>query len=80
MPKASFDHAAHKQAPCGDCHLAAKSNKSSDVLMPTIKECRDCHAGTEPVVGKVKSDCAMCHGYHMPDLHTGPKAAKAMKP
>lgn len=80
MPKAAFDHASHKQAPCGDCHLAAKSNKSSDVLMPTIKECRDCHVGTEPVVGKVKSDCAMCHGYHMPDLHAGPKAAKVMKP
>jgi hypothetical protein len=80
MPKAGFDHAAHRQAPCADCHLAAKSSKSSDVLMPTIKECRDCHGGTEPVVGKVKSDCAMCHGYHMPDLHTGAKPAKAMKP
>ncbi|WP_343731741.1 cytochrome c3 family protein [Duganella sp.] len=80
MPKASFDHAAHRQAPCGDCHMAARSGKSSDVLMPAIKECRDCHVGTEPVVGKVKSDCAMCHGYHMPDLHAGPKAAKVMKP
>lgn len=82
MPKASFDHASHRQAPCGDCHLAAKSGKASDVLMPTIKECRDCHVGSEPVVGKVKSDCAMCHGYHMPDLHTAPSAAhmKSVKP
>ncbi|SDH14000.1 MULTISPECIES: cytochrome c3 family protein [unclassified Duganella] len=80
MPKATFNHAAHRQAPCADCHLAGKSDKASDVLMPTIKECRDCHAGTEPVVGKVKSDCAMCHGYHMPDLHTGAKSVKAMKP
>jgi mono/diheme cytochrome c family protein len=78
LPKASFDHAAHRAAPCADCHLASASKKAGDVLMPTIKECRDCHSGTEPVVGKVKSDCAMCHGYHMPELHAAAPAVKAM--
>lgn len=69
LPKAAFDHQRHRVAPCADCHAAAKSAKSSDVLIPAIKVCHDCHSGAEPVVGKVKSDCAMCHGFHLPGRH-----------
>ena len=69
LPKAGFDHARHRVTPCADCHAAAKSAKASDVLIPAIKVCRDCHSGAEAVIGKVSSDCAMCHGFHLPGQH-----------
>lgn len=79
MPKSSFDHRSHRQSACGDCHQAATSRAASDVLMPTIKECRSCHAGSTAVVGKVRSDCAMCHDYHLPNQHPQP-AERAVQP
>ncbi len=60
-----FDHRAHRQSQCSDCHAASGSNLSSDLLLPGIKTCRTCHAGedsSEPK--KVASGCAMCHSYH----------------
>lgn len=66
MPKSTFNHAAHSTAECSQCHAAAKSDKASEVLMPTLAVCRDCHAGTKPSVGKVTSSCAVCHGFHEP--------------
>lgn len=59
-----FDHAAHKQEPCGSCHAAKTSNSSSDLLLPGIKTCRTCHLGESAPKDKVASSCAMCHGYH----------------
>lgn len=64
-----FDHRAHSQSQCSECHAASGSNLSSDLLLPGIKTCRTCHAGEgsdgasdEP--NKVASGCAMCHSYH----------------
>lgn len=67
MPKAEFSHAKHQSAQCTDCHAAGTSKAATDVLMPEIKVCRDCHAGKEPVIDKVTSDCGLCHGFHMPE-------------
>ena len=64
MPSAHFDHKSHAQSQCADCHDVAKSKKSSDVAMPTIKECRECHGGSKPVEKKVTSNCLLCHGFH----------------
>ncbi len=69
MPKARFDHAAHAsgQATCETCHAAQESKLSSDVLMPSIKVCRDCHGGETGAEGgeqKIASPCATCHVYH----------------
>jgi predicted CXXCH cytochrome family protein len=69
MPKASFDHAAHAtgDATCETCHAAANSKVASDVLMPQIKVCRDCHGGetgTEGGRARIASPCASCHAYH----------------
>jgi hypothetical protein len=67
MPQANFDHASHKTTRCQDCHQGAEiSKKSSDVLMPTLKECRACHAGPEDKE-KTPSDCLMCHQFHLPN-------------
>jgi predicted CXXCH cytochrome family protein len=64
MPHARFDHKTHAQAKCGDCHDVTKSKKASDVAMPTIDACRECHAGSRPAEGKVTSNCMLCHGFH----------------
>ena len=66
MPRARFDHQAHKTTDCIACHAGALSSKaSSDVLMPTITECRTCHAGAGSR-NKLPSDCLMCHQFHLP--------------
>jgi predicted CXXCH cytochrome family protein len=64
MPAARFDHQAHRQSKCATCHDVATSKKSSDVSMPTIKACRECHGGSKPAAGKITSNCMLCHGFH----------------
>jgi len=65
MPKANFNHAAHSVSSCTTCHAAKKSKSADDILMPTIKVCKDCHAGSAPPAQRVKSDCGLCHNFHM---------------
>lgn len=79
MPGARFDHASHAQSRCSSCHDVAKSKRSSDVAMPSIEGCRECHGGSQPVAGKVTSNCLLCHGFHDPrhpwDPQFKPKSA-----
>jgi hypothetical protein len=65
MPKAVFNHKAHRNEKCSDCHAAKLSQNAKEVLMPSIETCRDCHVGSSPVINKIASDCGMCHGFHM---------------
>jgi hypothetical protein len=67
-----FDHEAHKQQACADCHAASKSSSSADLLLPDLANCRDCHLGESAKKAKVPSGCAMCHTYHP---RMGPAAA-----
>ena len=62
--KARFDHGAHNNISCESCHEhVRKSTETSEVLLPGIETCRDCHVeGERP--GYVRSDCAQCHVYH----------------
>jgi hypothetical protein len=64
MPHAKFDHSQHGLADCASCHAAAKtSQQSSDVLLPGIATCRNCHhSGTEAAEAR----CFECHTYHDP--------------
>jgi Cytochrome c7 and related cytochrome c len=67
MPQANFDHDSHKTSRCVDCHFNTElSKRSSDVLMPTLKECRACHSGPDDTE-KLPSDCLMCHKFHLPN-------------
>ena len=86
LPRATFSHAKHtaasrgsygslslpaESADCLGCHSrAADSRLTSDVLMPSIEECRRCHAppsGTGAAArGGVSDRCSMCHTYHVP--------------
>ena len=64
MPGARFSHAAHAQSECSACHAAATSSDASEVLMPGIAGCRECHAGAVAQPTQVRSDCGLCHDYH----------------
>jgi hypothetical protein len=64
MPQALFSHAKHATERCSTCHDAARSSKATDIAMPDVDKCRECHVGARPVLGKVTSDCATCHKFH----------------
>lgn len=63
MPKAVFDHSAHESMECADCHEAEKSELSSDILMPYLNNCQQCHGGEKSTM-MVATGCVGCHGYH----------------
>ncbi len=67
LPKSHFVHKKHETMLCTDCHDAEKSEESSDVLIPAIDNCQQCHAGTEAAHNKVESTCVDCHGFHIAD-------------
>lgn len=55
-----FDHAAHRPVACTECHAAATSTETKDVLLPKVETCRECH---QPRVG-ARSECVECHRFH----------------
>jgi hypothetical protein len=60
--KASFDHAAHQEMTCVSCHPGGMTSKAaSDVLLPGIQVCRQCHTSAGNSAG---ATCATCHVYH----------------
>ncbi|WAT16834.1 cytochrome c3 family protein [Aurantiacibacter sp. MUD11] len=61
-----FDHDAHTQEDCSSCHAADTSDSSTDLLLPDLESCRDCHLGETALEAEVPSSCAMCHSYHPP--------------
>jgi len=61
-----FDHNAHEQEECTTCHAANTSSEASELLMPGLESCRDCHEGESAREAEVPSSCAMCHSYHVP--------------
>ncbi|MEM1053342.1 MAG: cytochrome c3 family protein [Pseudomonadota bacterium] len=67
-----FPHAAHGDdvAECSDCHATGTSSNATDLLIPDLESCRDCHQGESAVKTEeiVPSSCAMCHGYHTPAI------------
>jgi hypothetical protein len=64
LDHAQFDHAAHRNEKCESCHAARTSKLSTDVLMPELKRCRDCH-GDPGSTAQIQSSCIKCHGYHI---------------
>ena len=67
---ARFDHEAHEQEDCTSCHAADTSDTATDLLLPTLATCRECHMGAEAQQAEVPSTCAMCHSYHPPDFRS----------
>ncbi|MBC7987146.1 MAG: cytochrome c3 family protein [Sphingomonadaceae bacterium] len=67
MRRGWFDHAAHVNEDCTECHAAERSESASDILIPGIATCRDCHGGEDAHGDLVPSTCALCHNYHADD-------------
>ena len=61
--KSEFTHAKHVTMKCLDCHEADKSKVSTDLLIPGINNCQECHGG-ESAHGLLQSTCIDCHGFH----------------
>jgi hypothetical protein len=60
LPQSRFDHAAHRDVDCEQCHAGVKtSTLTTDVLIPRIATCRRCHHA-----GGASDRCAECHTYH----------------
>lgn len=65
LPHADFSHEAHRELECLSCHgAAATSQQTSDVLLPGIKTCRECHNGEPTRAGRAENGCFECHRYH----------------
>jgi hypothetical protein len=72
MPHSRFSHRRHVSIRCVECHQAPgasaatlSSSKTSDVLMPGIETCRNCHGAPGGSHGqRARSDCVECHLYH----------------
>ncbi|MDR3418043.1 MAG: FHA domain-containing protein [Nevskia sp.] len=64
LEQATFSHAEHRTEKCESCHAATTSKLSTDVLLPDLKRCRDCH-GDPGSSARIQSNCLECHGYHV---------------
>lgn len=69
LPHARFSHRTHRSLGCASCHgEVGKSQKTSDVLLPGIQVCRECHQADTPRVvaqqAHASTDCVTCHLYH----------------
>jgi Cytochrome c7 and related cytochrome c len=65
-----FSHKAHAiqkdlagDDACLSCHEALKAKESSDVMIPDIPKCLECH-GDRPVSDRITVQCVSCHTYH----------------
>jgi hypothetical protein len=62
LPKARFDHDAHRGFACESCHpKGLTSRDTADILVPAIATCKSCHA---PGPAHAESRCFECHAYH----------------
>ena len=69
FPHANFSHTAHDDVVtnCDGCHNASVSESATDVLIPDIETCRDCHGSgvaRRNDASQTPSTCIMCHSFH----------------
>ncbi len=69
FPHTNFSHAAHDTdvTSCDSCHNATLSETATDLLIPDIGVCRDCHGSGQSSrnsATQTPSTCVMCHGFH----------------
>jgi len=62
LAHANFDHEAHQMVTCTSCHTKTLASKeTSDVLIPGVQSCRDCHHSGS---NAAEARCFECHTYH----------------
>jgi hypothetical protein len=67
LDKARFTHDPHSHFSCKSCHDGVtKSQKSSDLLIPGIEGCKECHGDKRKKNGRggLQSPCIACHDFH----------------
>jgi hypothetical protein len=70
---ARFSHHVHREHDCKHCHGSAPASAlTSDVLVPEISTCLECHHA-----GGARTDCVECHRYHG---RSGRQIASGIKP
>ncbi len=61
LENVGFSHHAHRAVTCASCHTGAPTSEAtSDVLIPNLANCVDCHGSS----GTLQDTCAQCHLYH----------------
>lgn len=70
FPHARFAHKPHRMVECAACHAdAAKSTTSTDISLPGIQVCQECHrasgqADERQPANSATTECVSCHLYH----------------
>lgn len=65
LPRAEFDHEAHLMLTCVSCHAGIpNSRKTSDINLPGIALCRQCHKEAGAARASAEGRCFECHSYH----------------
>jgi len=65
LQHAVFDHEAHRLLTCTACHTKSPtSQETSDVLIPGISSCRNCHREGGARHDAACGSCSECHAYH----------------
>ncbi len=83
MPRGAFDHGVPEHGgpgqakdggyKCADCHKAETSERTTDVLIPDLAKCANCHGKTEAQTKAADdADCTTCHSFHAPGKATPP--------
>jgi hypothetical protein len=80
LPKARFPHNQHATHDCSKCHAVAQSKRSSDIAIPDIGRCRECHGGNATAVDKAPGRCETCHGFHVGGSRSGTPLPSASLP
>ena len=65
LAHAEFDHHAHRMMTCTTCHSRTPdSRETTDVLLPGIQTCQQCHRPQGPAKEAAEGRCFECHQYH----------------
>jgi hypothetical protein len=77
MTLGKFNHSLHQKGlTCLDCHDVMKSELTSDLNLPSIKSCIDCHSPQ----GGIDHRCTSCHTYHNPSSPFTPLGESPAEP
>ena len=71
LPHGLFSHRSHRLLECASCHTdVPKSKAATDVNLPSIRVCQECHRATTTAAAQpisqhsATTDCVSCHEYH----------------
>lgn len=74
LSRGAFDHSVREhrvdrlgQPACAQCHAAATSDTATDLLLPSVATCAECHGQT--TAGSptpAPANCETCHSFHAP--------------